>query len=326
MTDLPSKSGWQYAATMMLQELVDEIDRQPAWRQHGKRAPHKPLTILYAISQALSGNRIVRYEQAEPTLRSLLDKFGPPRQQLHPEHPVWRLRRYKTGTTSFWEIQGAVENMQDSEGNPYIGPMRQYISFGLSEPAANLLCVNPANAYALAATLAEQIVPPTLQGELLDFVGIGTSDNPRPTLAAADPVLVARTTRIGSTLVRDRTFSRKVRAAYSDACAICSISPRLAGEVFGLEAAHIRWANAGGPDELRNGVCLCRMHHHALDKGAIKIDDDMRVRVSSKLVRSRESDAMFACFSGERIRLPKATADHPHLKMLEWHWSEVFKG
>lgn len=310
---------------MTLQELVDEIDRQPAWKQHGKRAPHKPLAILYAIGQALSGRRIVRYDEAEPTLLALLDKFGPPRRKLQPEQPVWRLRRYKTGATSFWEIQGAVENMEDSEGNPYIGLMRRHIRFGLSESAADLLCSNPANAYALAATLAEQIVPPTLQGELLDLIGLGTGDDPRPNLAAADPVLVARTMRTVSTLVRDRAFSRRVRAAYDDACAICAISPRLDDEVFGLEAAHIRWANADGPDKLYNGVCLCRMHHHALDKGAIKIDHEMRVQVSPKLARSRESDAMFARFGGERIRLPKASADHPHRTMLEWHWTEVFR-
>jgi putative restriction endonuclease len=131
--------------------------------------------------------------------------------------------------------------------------------------------------------------------------------------------------RTVSTLVRDHAFSRKVRTAYDDACAICTSSPRLDDEVFGLEAAHIRWANADGPDKLYDGVCLCRMHHHALDKGAIKIDHDMRVQVSPKLARSRESDAMFARFGGERIRLPKASADHPHRTMLEWHWSEVFR-
>ena len=311
---------------MTLQELVDEIDKQPAWEQNGQRAPHKPLAVLYAIGQALSGRRIVRYDEAEPALRALLDQFGPPRKQQHPEQPVWRLRRYQNGATTFWEIQGAVENMEDAAGNPRIGLMRQHISFGLSKAATDLLCSNPANAYALAATLAARIVPPTLQGELLDFVGLGTGDDPRPMLASADPVLVSRTMRVGFTLVRDRAFSRKVRAAYDDSCAICAISPRLDNEVFGLEAAHIRWANADGPDELRNGVCLCRMHHHALDKGAIKIDQDMRVQVSPKLAHSRESDAMFARFSGQRIRLPSASADHPHLTMLEWHWTEVFKG
>jgi putative restriction endonuclease len=106
---------------------------------------------------------------------------------------------------------------------------------------------------------------------------------------------------------------------------MCSIAPRLDGKLFGLEAAHIRWANHGGPDEVRNGVLLCRMHHHALDRGAIRIDESMRVAISPKLARDAESDALFARFEGQEIRLPARTEDQPHPLMIDWHWNQVFK-
>lgn len=320
----------RYATGMTLQELVDEIDKQPAWQQQGTRAPHKPLAILFALGRALAKKRLTRFSEAEAQLIALLEQFGPPRESPKPAEPIWRMRRYRSRPTRFWELNGAIPPELLDQDNPPIGPIRQHVSFGLSEEAAKLICENPANAYALAAALADKIAPPTLQEELLEAVGVGPRGSPIAALgiaaAAADPVLIGRAMRTVSTLVRDPAFSRRVRKAYNYSCAICSISPRLEGKVFGLEAAHIRWANAGGPDELSNGVCLCRMHHHALDKGAIKIDRDMRVQLSPKLAKSPECDKLFASFSGEAIRLPSKTADHPHPTMLAWHWREVFKG
>jgi putative restriction endonuclease len=316
---------------MTLQELVDEIDRQPAWENQGTRAPHKPLTILYAIGQALAGRRMMRYADAAPELEALLDQFGPPREVQHPEQPVWRLRQYNSVPTSFWDLDGPLAEVEGPGGNPRVGVMRDKLSFGLSEDAARILCENPANAHALAAILAAKIAPPTLEADLLEAVGVGETaalggGGAQPVAAAPSPVLVTRAVQTVSTLVRNPAFARKVRMAYEGSCAICSIAPRLENKLFGLEAAHIRWANAGGPDEVHNGILLCRMHHHALDRGAIKVDQDMKVRISPKLARDPRSDEVFARFDGEEIRLPKPQGNHPHREMLEWHWREVFKG
>ena len=316
---------------MTLQELVDEIDQQPAWEKQGTRAPHKPLTILYAIGQALAGRRMMRYADAAPELEALLDQFGPPREVQHPEQPVWRLRQYNGAPTSFWHLDGPLAEVEGPGGNPRVGVMRDKLSFGLSEDAARILCENPANAYALAAILAAKIAPPTLEADLLEAVGVGETaalggGGAQPGAVAPSPVLVTRAVQTVSTLVRNPAFARKVRAAYEGSCAICAIAPRLENRLFGLEAAHIRWANAGGPDEVRNGILLCRMHHHALDRGAIRVDEDMKVQVSPRLARDPRSDEVFARFDGKEIRAPKQKCDRPHREMLEWHWREVFKG
>jgi predicted restriction endonuclease len=207
--------------------------------------------------------------------------------------------------------------------------MRNGLKFGLSEEAYRLLCTNTANAATLATLLAAKIVPPSMQADLLDVVGIDAS----PALSleclpfagsSVSPALIERAIRYVSTLKRDPAFTRKVRAAYAESCAICAVAPRLERKLFGLEAAHIRWANAGGPDEVRNGIFLCRMHHHALDRGAIRINESMRLELSPKLTRSPETDLLFARFEGKEIRLPKHASDHPHIAMLRWHWTEVF--
>jgi putative restriction endonuclease len=315
---------------MTLQELVDEIDLQPAFEQNGKRAPHKPLTLLYALGQALRGRRLVSFRDAEPQLAMLLDRFGPPRATQHPEQPVWRLRLYHRSPTSFWQIAGDTSDIEVAGGNPSAPRMRDRISFGLSESACSVVCNEPANARTLALLLASDIVPPTLQPALLEAVGIDVpTDLPmvgEPGLDVATSLALVSRRRVTVTQVqRDPAFSRKVLDAYGRACAICSISPKLGSDRFGLEAAHIRWARADGPDEVPNGVCLCRMHHVALDWGAIKIDGGMRVRVSSRLDRSAESAAMFHEFEDKLIHLPKETRNHPNELMLRWHWDEVYK-
>ena len=315
---------------MTLQELVDEIDLQPAFEQNGKRAPHKPLTLLYALGQALQGRRLISFRDAEPELAMLLDRFGPPRATQHPEQPVWRLRLYHGAPTSFWQIAGDTHGIEVAGGNPSAPRMRDHISFGLSESACGVVRNEPANARTLALILASDIVPWTLQPALLEAVGLDISiDMPmvvEPRLNIATSLALVSRRRVAVTqLQRDPAFSRKVLDAYGRACAICAISPKLGSERFGLEAAHIRWARDGGPDEVPNGVCLCRMHHVALDYGAIKIDEAMRMRVSSRLERSAESAAIFHEFENKEIRLPQATRDHPSELMLRWHWDEVYK-
>jgi putative restriction endonuclease len=315
---------------MTLQELVDEIGRQPIWQADGKRAPHKPLTLLYALGQAMRGNRIVRYADAEKDLIRLLDRFGHPRATPHPEQPVWRLHAYQGTPTRFWEIVGDTNGIEGAKGNPSSPRMRARIAFGLSGPAWAALSHDATSAQALAQVLADEIVPRSLQPALLDAVGVagsvGESLDHSPD--AIDPALLALVSRrrVATTRTeRDPTFSRRVLEAYGRACAICAISPRLGTEHFGLEAAHIRWVRYDGPDVTSNGLCLCKMHHEALDWGAVKIDHSMKVCVSSRLDRSPESEAMFGRFEGKEIRLPRSASSRPSEEMLQWHWDEVFK-
>ena len=47
-----------------------------------------------------------------------------------------------------------------------------------------------------------------------------------------------------------------------------------------LEAAHIKWHQAGGPDEESNGLALCTMHHKLFDRGVFTLSDKMKVIVS----------------------------------------------
>ena len=50
----------------------------------------------------------------------------------------------------------------------------------------------------------------------------------------------------------------------------------------GLDAAHIKWHQAGGPAEVSNGLCLCVLHHKLFDRGVFTLDDRRRVIVSER--------------------------------------------
>ncbi len=45
----------------------------------------------------------------------------------------------------------------------------------------------------------------------------------------------------------------------------------MGGHAIGLEAAHIKWFPAHGPDVVPNGLALCSVHHKIFDLGAFTV-------------------------------------------------------
>ena len=97
--------------------------------------------------------------------------------------------------------------------------------------------------------------PATLHGDILAAVGLD--------LEADELAPVATTGQ--SARRRDPTFRERVLTAYEYQCAVCGYDGQLLREAVGLEAAHIRWWAADGPDEVDNAVALCSLHHKLLD-------------------------------------------------------------
>lgn len=72
---------------------------------------------------------------------------------------------------------------------------------------------------------------------------------------------------------RSRAFAREVLAQYDYACALCQSSIRFSG-LGEVQAAHIWGVAEGGPDDLRNGLALCRTHHWCFDNYLWSVDSD----------------------------------------------------
>lgn len=74
---------------------------------------------------------------------------------------------------------------------------------------------------------------------------------------------------------REASFRRRVLAAYGGACAMCGIQLKL------VEAAHIIPVfDPQSTDETTNGVCLCVLHHKAMDRTLLGIGPDYRILVN----------------------------------------------
>jgi putative restriction endonuclease len=52
--------------------------------------------------------------------------------------------------------------------------------------------------------------------------------------------------------------------------------------VSALDAAHIRWHQAGGPDREDNGLALCVLHHKTFDPGAFTVTPEGVLLVSDQ--------------------------------------------
>jgi len=61
---------------------------------------------------------------------------------------------------------------------------------------------------------------------------------------------------------------------------MCGYDGRLGREPVGLEAAHVQWWTFSGPDEVRNSMALCQLHHKLFDRGALGLRSDRTIRVS----------------------------------------------
>jgi putative restriction endonuclease len=82
--------------------------------------------------------------------------------------------------------------------------------------------------------------------------------------------------------------------------------------------AHIYPKGRDGSDDVRNGICLCRMHHWAMDTGWISIADDYTILVRDELP-NHDDYRFIAEYEGGKIRLPSVAEAAPNEMYLQEH-------
>jgi len=125
---------------------------------------------------------------------------------------------------------------------------------------------------------------------------------------------------------RDPPFRLEVTRACEYRCCVCELGLRMDDATMGLEAAHIMWHQAGGPDETPNGLSLCALHHKLFDRGAFTVEEgDLVVLVSEQANGSGLEEALLR-HHRTPIRVPQRESYYPAGEYLEWHRREVFRG
>lgn len=133
----------------------------------------------------------------------------------------------------------------------------------------------------------------------------------------------SRVDNLGSRLVRDRLFRRRVVDAYDARCALTGLKLINGGGRAEVEAAHIRPVDRGGPDIVTNGIALSGTVHWMFDRGLIGLDDDLKILVS-RHVNDPEGINALLNKSGYATQ-PKRPLDRPHPAFLAWHRENCFK-
>ena len=100
---------------------------------------------------------------------------------------------------------------------------------------------------------------------------------------------------------------------------------QLAGRPVGLEAAHVRWFNFDGPDELDNGLALCSLHHKLFDRGVLGIDAGHTIKVSRLYSARSTAGGQVYDLHGTTLQARRGT-QMPSPRHLNWHDTQVFKG
>jgi putative restriction endonuclease len=285
------------------EKILDAFRSIRSWVSGDHRAPHKPLLLLIALAELQrNGGRWIAYNDIEPKLRQLLSDFGPPRRAIHPEYPFWRLT-----SDELWEVKDAndIKQTLTSSGDvPVTVLRRRQAKAGFTEPFFETLHNRPELMNRAAALLLEQTFPRSLHTAILDAIGY-------PWV----PVTRAR---------RDPEFRAGILRIYEHRCAVCGFDGRLGGTDLGLEAAHIKWFASGGPDTFDNGLALCVFHHHAFDRGAFSLNDELLVIVSKDVYGQNHLDELLLRYNGRPLRPPQAGEPRPDRAYIEWHRREVF--
>lgn len=302
-------------AGMTREKLLEYLSGLRRAQIGGKRAPHKPLLLLWLLGRlAATGSALASYDEAAEPVSQLINDFGTPvkspalaRQRaampfVHLERELWDLRDGRGA-----EIPpDAPERGRWLLDHHAVGQLRPEVSALLSDSTA---------VAAAARLLLDQHFTPVLSEMICAAVGLDLAALEAPRITGA-----AEKRRL-----RASGFAEEVLRAYAYRCAMCGFDGRLGRNPVALEAAHVRWHSQDGPDELVNAIALCALHHALFDWGVLGLTADLRITVSPLYVATSESGRAIDALAGQpllRVRPGRPSVD---VVYVDWHTIQVFK-
>jgi putative restriction endonuclease len=282
------------------------FDHLNVWSRGDQRAPHKPLLVLYALGRWSRGDtEEIPFRDVGRDLTNLLKEFGPPRRSYHPEYPFWRLQN-----DGVWVVHAAGPlTPRTGHTDPRKSDLLAHSATGaFSEEVKAALRACPGLVTEIASRLLEHHFPESIYSDILAAVGL---------TLGKDPVPVRK---------RDPQFRQRVLIAYEFRCAVCGFDVRLGSVSIALDAAHIRWHQAGGADDESNGLALCVLHHKTFDLGAFTVCPQGFLLVSDQTHGTQGFQEALLRHHGQPVRPPQRPEWRPAPAALRWHFREVFKG
>ena len=296
---------------MTRNEILQAFDRMRVWQRGDQRAVHKPLLVLFALARVgAGGTATMDWNEAEPHLKELLEEFGPDGSGNSRHYPFWHLQ-----TDGLWQLEGPQAILaRPPSATPTLTELRENRVRGGFPPILRAALQSDPE---LVATIARRIVdahfPESIRADVLAAVGL-----PDDLSGVASAPEQARR--------RDPAFREKVLLAYQYRCSVCGHDLRLGRQTIGLEAAHIKWFQAQGPDIVPNGIALCSLHHKVFDLGAFAIlPGSYQMVFSQHLNGGDDAAGRMLAYHGASLILPQSREYLPQADFLEWHRKQVFK-
>ena len=302
---------------MTKDEFFSALSNLSVWERDGERAPHKPIMLLYALAMLKHGHRQFDFSEIEKPIESILETILPKRKNIHVHYPFWYLKtKGKTSGQTIWEIHGAEQiKFRKGKTEPLKSELRNnHIEAGFTSDVLSLLDREPEVIDISIQLLLDGQFPRSIQEDICAMLGIDDIDLSE----ACIPASIERKPR-------DPKFREKVLIAYKGECAVCGYSLRVKDRLAGIEAAHIKWHQAGGPDVVPNALSLCSTHHILFDRGAFTIDKELKIGVSDSMSGELLYDIVTR-FNGASIRLPQRECHYPSEEFLSWHKEQVLVG
>ncbi len=283
------------------EELKKTISKLKVWKRGDQRAPHKPLLLLYTLGRLTRGeSRLMAYAEVKEDLKKLLMEFGPYRQTHSPSYPFIRLTN-----DGIWELKG-IEKLNTTKDWSDRELLDNQTTGGFTENVYALLQSDQSLVREMAEIILEYNFPSTLHEDILIQVGLEL----KPTGKA----------------VRSPDFRNRVLSAYEYRCAVCGFNVRLGEILVAVEAAHIKWHQAGGPDLEQNGIALCSLHHKLFDRGVFTLNENMKFQVAENAHGTHGMEEWLMRYHGQEIRKPQRPDYYPENNFINWHVREVFRG
>jgi putative restriction endonuclease len=253
------------------------------------------------------GSRPRSLRDLSADLTVLLKEFGPPRKSHHPEYPIWRLQN-----DGVWlvEADGPLEARKGNTDAKKSELIDKNARGGFTPEVLVALQSDERLRAEVAAQLLDGHFPHSLHEDILAAVGLD--------LEAATATAARRK--------RDPRFRQRVLVAYEYRCAVCGFDVRLGSLSVALDAAHVRWHQAGGPDTEDNGLALCSLHHKLLDLGAFTVSPQGVVLVSDQANGTDGFAESLLRHHARPARNAQRPEWNPRAEHLDWHGREVFKG
>jgi len=301
-------------------DILRRFSKLKVWKRGDQRAPHKPLLVLLSLGRVAAGSeRLVRFADIERKLAKLLRDFGPYRRSYHPEFPFWYMQ-----SDGLWEIP-CVERLRNEKNFSGISRglfLQNDAAGGFPSDVYDALKKDPKLIRDVARSILIAHFPESYHEDLLLETGLEClmGSNAGIDIDSTNDIYTATL----ASQKRNAEFRHRILRAYEYRCCVCDLGLQLGLAPIGVEAAHIKWHQAGGPAEEPNGLCLCALHHKLFDRGAWGLTESLQVVVSEETSGPGKEEWLLR-FLGRKIRVPTRADYKPADAFRQWHVKEVLQ-